>query len=566
MGEMHEKADAELLRDFAERADETAFCELVTRYTDLVYSAAVRQVNSPDLARDVAQNVFTALAGKAKEVAAKSSSEASLAGWLFRSTRFAALNQLRDDRRRLARERQVMDQLDSTPESEEHWERIRPILDEAMADLNEADRDALLLRFFKNRDFRAIGAELGVSDDTAQKRVSRALEKLRSEFARRGVTTTAAGLAAVLAANAVTAAPVGFAAAFSTAALAGAATLSTSAALTTVNTIAMTTLQKVVVSATLAAAIGAGLYQTKQVSTLRQEVRALQQQQEPLTRQIAALEQQRSDSSNLIAALSAENSAIKKSPSDLLKLRGEVGRLQEEKASISRTAALSKVTETPEARNFLREQQKVGMGQMYGKLAKDLGLAPEAREALNDLLADNVMENVDLITTVLRDKTSPADAERLFAELEADLTSKVQSLLKPEEFKEYQEYTRELTSLLIAEQFKGMLSGDDAERNAKKERLLQVAQAELRAALAKNGLPDDYQAVPILNFRNIAFEGEAEKSLKLLDDILGNIRGRGGDFLSEAELLKFDDFRKKAAENNRMVLGMNRAMMAPIGK
>src|ERR1051325_4402534 len=223
MGEMREKTDAELLRDYAERADEQAFHELVTRYTDLVYSAAVRQVNSPDLAGDVAQSVFTDLARKSREVAAKAAGEASLAGWLFRSTRFAALNQLRTERQRLAHERQIMDQLDLTPESNEDWERIRPLLDEVIADLNDGDRDALMFRFFNTRDFRAIGETLGMSDDAAQKRVSRALDKLRAEFARRGVATTATALAAMLSVNAVTAAPLGLGSTFSTAAVAGAA-------------------------------------------------------------------------------------------------------------------------------------------------------------------------------------------------------------------------------------------------------------------------------------------------------------------------------------------------------
>ena len=71
MGEMHEKSDAQLLREYADTGEEAAFRELVTRHTDFVYSAALRQVNSPDLARDVAQSVFTDLARKSREVAAK---------------------------------------------------------------------------------------------------------------------------------------------------------------------------------------------------------------------------------------------------------------------------------------------------------------------------------------------------------------------------------------------------------------------------------------------------------------------------------------------------------------
>ncbi|MBC8097090.1 MAG: sigma-70 family RNA polymerase sigma factor, partial [Akkermansiaceae bacterium] len=244
---MHEKSDPELLRDYAEHRSEAAFREIVSRYTDMVYSAALRQVTSPEAARDVAQNVFADLAAKAGVIMGRPAGEAPLAGWLYRSTRFLALNHRRDEQRRLTRERQVMDQIDSNPGTEPEWERIRPVLDEAMADLNESDRDALLLRFFKSRDFRAIGQALGISDDAAQKRVTRALDKLRAEFVRRGVTTTALALSSTLSANAVTAAPAGMVTIFSTSGLAGAAALSTAATTTTttaVKTIAMTVLQK----------------------------------------------------------------------------------------------------------------------------------------------------------------------------------------------------------------------------------------------------------------------------------------------------------------------------------
>lgn len=80
MGEMQPSSDAQLLRDYAERGVEAAFAEIVARHTDLVYSAALRQVYSPDLARDVTQSVFTDLALKARTVIAKLRPEASLVG------------------------------------------------------------------------------------------------------------------------------------------------------------------------------------------------------------------------------------------------------------------------------------------------------------------------------------------------------------------------------------------------------------------------------------------------------------------------------------------------------
>lgn len=195
--------DHELLRDYAATGSEAAFNELVSRYTDLVYSAALRQVGEPEAARDVAQGVFVDLARKAAALKA----DTLLAGWLFRSTRYAALNELRSRKRRQERERQAMQFLDSPSEPAPDWEQIAPLLDEAIANLGEADRDALLLRFFRNESFATVGSFFGVSEDTAQKRVTRALDKLRARLVRRGVTASAGGLAVALLAHSVQAAP-----------------------------------------------------------------------------------------------------------------------------------------------------------------------------------------------------------------------------------------------------------------------------------------------------------------------------------------------------------------------
>lgn len=195
--------DHELLRDYAATGSEAAFTELVGRYTDLVYSAALRQVGEPEAARDVTQGVFVDLARKA----AKLNSDTLLAGWLYRSTRYAVLNELRSRKRRQERERQAMQLLDSGSETAPDWEQIAPLLDEAIASLGEQDRDALLLRFFRNESLASVGNFFGTSEDTAQKRVSRALDKLRNLLVRRGVKATAGGLAVTLLAHSVQAAP-----------------------------------------------------------------------------------------------------------------------------------------------------------------------------------------------------------------------------------------------------------------------------------------------------------------------------------------------------------------------
>jgi RNA polymerase sigma factor (sigma-70 family) len=253
---MQNKSDAQLLGEYAAQHSDPAFAEIVARHTDLVYSAALRQTGSPELAREIAQSVFTDLARKARTLAGTLSADASLAGWLFRGTRFAGLKWLRDDHRRQTRERQFMEHIDpasqAAAESAPDWERVAPVLDEAMAELGDADHEAVLLRYFKNQDFHAVGRALGVSDDTAQKRVSRAVERLREFFVKRGVTVGAQGLV-VIAANAVQAAPVGLAATLTTASLASAA-VGTGTTLTLLKFMAMKKLQLGIIGA-LAVAI-----------------------------------------------------------------------------------------------------------------------------------------------------------------------------------------------------------------------------------------------------------------------------------------------------------------------
>lgn len=256
MGEMHDQSDAQLLRAYAERSAEAAFRELVTRYTDLVYSAALRQLESADLAGDITQGVFLDLARKARPVSERLAGHNSLAGWLHRSTRYAVLNHLRDTRRRVSNERQAMEQLLNNSEASVDWERIRPALDEALDSLAVEDRNAVLLRYFKNQDLHTVGATFGISDDAAQKRVSRAVERLREFFAKRGVTVGASGLAVVISANAVQAAPVGLALTISTAAALTGTTLATTASVTATKAIAMTALQKTIVTATIAVLAG----------------------------------------------------------------------------------------------------------------------------------------------------------------------------------------------------------------------------------------------------------------------------------------------------------------------
>lgn len=195
--------DAELLQRYTAQASAAAFTELVRRHLDHVYSAALRRVNGDHaLAQDVTQTVFADLA----RMAARIPPGMPPGGWLHRHTGFIASRMTDRERRRRAREQQAvtMNPPDAAPDPE--WAATAPLLDEALDTLPDADRHAIVLRFFEQRDYRSVGAALGMSDDSAQKKVSRALEKLRAALQRRGVAGTA-GLASLLAVNSVHAAP-----------------------------------------------------------------------------------------------------------------------------------------------------------------------------------------------------------------------------------------------------------------------------------------------------------------------------------------------------------------------
>jgi RNA polymerase sigma factor (sigma-70 family) len=219
---MHLVEDAELLRRYAAEKSEPAFAELVRRHLDLVYSVALRQVGGDaHLAEDVAQEVFTALARKAATLAGRP----VLGGWLYRTAQFSAIDIVRAENRRRARETEAhtMHELTANPGGAADWEKLRPTLDQAIGELKDDDRDAVVMRFFEGKSFADMGTRLRLSENAARMRVERALDKLHSALSRRGVTSTAAALGMALTNQAGVAAPVGLAASVVTGAMGQAA-------------------------------------------------------------------------------------------------------------------------------------------------------------------------------------------------------------------------------------------------------------------------------------------------------------------------------------------------------
>lgn len=261
--------DEQLLRDHVAHRDETAFALLVQRHVNLVFGTALRLLGDRTAAEEVTQNVFISLARKAAAIRP----DGGLAGWLHRATILEARLRQRTDLRRLSREDQAAQLGTTMPTPESPDPMPFEILDDALLELPEKDRRTLLLRFFENRPFREIAHTLGIGEDAAQKRTSRALEALAGILRRRGAPTATGALAAkTLEAAALTTAPAQLATSITSIALAAAGTAASSSALALLvaKLMALSNTQTAAVCLLLAAApVG---YQWRAASTLRQAV------------------------------------------------------------------------------------------------------------------------------------------------------------------------------------------------------------------------------------------------------------------------------------------------------
>jgi RNA polymerase sigma factor (sigma-70 family) len=202
--------DTELLDQYARLGDSAAFGVLVQRHIGLVYAAARRHVGDVHLAEDVTQAVFVLLAAKASGLR----HQAALPAWLLTATRYASKDALKMCQRRrrheaaaarAAMERGQFRSLDASVDAE--MNELVDQLDEALDSLNQRDRQAVLLRYYEKQPFARIGSALGIDEETARKRVSRATNKMTRFFATRGCTVTSVLLAVLLSRELAQAAP-----------------------------------------------------------------------------------------------------------------------------------------------------------------------------------------------------------------------------------------------------------------------------------------------------------------------------------------------------------------------
>jgi RNA polymerase sigma factor (sigma-70 family) len=247
------ESDIDLLREYARSQSERAFEELVRRHVNLVYSVAWRQTRDPHLTEEVVQTVFILLARKAAQL----SSRVIVSGWLCRTARFVSskANAIRHRRAKLEYQASMESNFDHQTNA---WESIEPLLDDAMNELPEKDHDALALRFFEGRSYKEIASSTCTTEAAAKMRVGRALDKLRDIFAQRGITASAASIAASVSTHSIQAAPTHLAATVSSTVFNAGATSNLALAKTTLKLMAWTKVKTAIAVGAIILAVGGG--------------------------------------------------------------------------------------------------------------------------------------------------------------------------------------------------------------------------------------------------------------------------------------------------------------------
>ena len=437
--------DQELLREYSRDQSETAFAELVRRHVDFVFSAALRMVRDSHLAEDVTQNVFVALAQNARAMADRP----VLSGWLHRTARNLAVKVVRSDVRRRAREQEAIAMNDLvSPVPEARWEHLAPHLDAALGELEEADRDALLLRYFERKSAREMAETLGVSDEAAQKRVNRAVDRLRKSLFERGVAVGASALLGLVSAHAVQAAPAGLAAAICAGAT-GALKIGTAATVT--KTIAMTALQKTIVAATIAVLVGGGAYEAHLAARLRGQVAAIEQQQAPRADEVRQLRRERDEATNQLAAIRAENTRLTNNAAELLRLRGMAGvtrRAVEEAGQLRTRLAQQSSPESPGnpitgvVANASKQLMELRIESQLSRLTASLHLTPEQEAAAHDILMRQAQVMLAGMQQGLSGRFDKEEIMRLGKEA-GNPDMQIRALLTPDQLALYPAYKQE---------------------------------------------------------------------------------------------------------------------------
>lgn len=182
--------------------DEQAFEQVVRAYHGLVYSVCRRSLGPDrDSIDDAVQDTFCKLATNAERI------QTNLAGWLYSCALNTTRSALRARLRRERREATWAEEREQAQAEPDH--HLKSDLDEAIEILDEPDKMLIIEHFFVGRSQTELAQILHVTPSAVNKRLSRALEKLRLRLAQVGVTVSISALSGSLKAGSAEAAVVG---------------------------------------------------------------------------------------------------------------------------------------------------------------------------------------------------------------------------------------------------------------------------------------------------------------------------------------------------------------------
>ncbi|MGC4075217.1 MAG: sigma-70 family RNA polymerase sigma factor [Nibricoccus sp.] len=432
--------DAELLSRYAETRSEPAFAQIVERHLGMVYHAALRQLGGDaHRANDVAQAVFVLLAEKANQLRG----HPSLAGWLHTTTRFKVREWMRESARRNRREAEAhaMSEQQQTPSHDEEWAKLRPVIDDVLAELNPDDREAVLLRFFEGKSFAEIGERLKLTQTAAHRRVERALEKTRARLTRRGIASTTV-LAGALGTQAGLAAPAGLSA--SVVAATSTVTIAP-AAMSVVATFTLMATSKIMMGTAALVIAGASVVlvsQQRAESVSRDTLASAQAQSVDWEARLKAERERLETAEKARRELEEKYEAQRRAYQDQVKAK--------EESTIQDGTELMK--EYPELREALLEGFRASMRNTWGPLLAELGLSEEQIIRFLDLRIGNAAYVVGGHHFVLFPKQPgqpPADQE-------------MKTLLGDSGYERYRDYKKGITAQEFTQELIGSLYQTEA--------------------------------------------------------------------------------------------------------
>ena len=438
--------DMELLREYALRNSEEAFATLVTRHIDLVYAAAWRQVGNHHHAEEITQAVFVILAQKARSLGPGT----VLPAWLFRTARLTAANHSRAEIRRTRREQEAFMRSNPTDAPDPLWEQMAPVLNDVIDGLREKDRSAIVLRFLQGKDYKQVAAALGATEEAAQMRVSRALEKMRKLFGKKGIVVSATTLGGLLAANSVQAAPASLTASVAAAVVHG-ATLSASTLTLTEATLKLMvwTKTKLAVAASLTMLLA---YQYHQNSVQAQSLASARENLRQVTEAFAAQENRIGHLQEQTAAI-VETRRSQEMELERLRARRKASSTQPNSSGTASSTLLSAMLRDPGAREVFRTQIVNTFRMRYGPFAKELNISAETGEQLVQIAGDGAMKVLDSVAA-FTEGTVTADAVlKIEAETLQNGTNEARLKLGEEAFARFEEYTHSYPADSLVRQF-----------------------------------------------------------------------------------------------------------------